>query len=155
MCFNSEKIIDIQGRKCISFIQLKTGKEIIIPLHPVVLNIIEKNGNSFPEPLNIGKYNVLVKNVVELAQINNIVKAKKRLGYRSKEIQIEKWKAVSSHIGRRSFASNFYGKIPTPLLMQATGHSSEKMFLKYINPINHERIVSLGAYFDTSYSKIG
>lgn len=153
MSFNLEKIIDIQGRKCISFIQQKTGKEIIIPLHPIVLNIIEKNGNSFPEALNIGTYNVQIKKVVQLAQINNIVKVKKRLGYRSKEIMIEKWKAVSSHIGRRSFASNFYGKIPTPLLMQATGHSSEKLFLKYINSINHERIASLGAYFDASYKK--
>ena len=43
-----------------------------------------------------------------------------------------KYMLVSSHIGRRSFATNFYGKIPTPLLMSATGHTTEKQFLEYI-----------------------
>ena len=33
---------------------------------------------------------------------------------------------------RRSFATNLYGKLPTPLIMQITGHSTEKMFLNYI-----------------------
>jgi hypothetical protein len=33
---------------------------------------------------------------------------------------------------RRSFASNYYGKIETPLLMNITGHSKEPTFLTYI-----------------------
>jgi hypothetical protein len=33
---------------------------------------------------------------------------------------------------RRSFASNYYGKIETPLLMNITGHSKESTFLTYI-----------------------
>ena len=33
---------------------------------------------------------------------------------------------------RRSFATNFYGKIETPLLMNITGHSKESTFLTYI-----------------------
>ena len=33
---------------------------------------------------------------------------------------------------RRSFASNYYGKIETPLLMHITGHSKESTFLTYI-----------------------
>ena len=33
---------------------------------------------------------------------------------------------------RRSFASNYYGKIETPLLMNITGHSKESAFLTYI-----------------------
>lgn len=46
----------------------------------------------------------------------------------------EKFKLISSHIGRRSFATNFYGEeeYPTPLLMSVTGHGTEKMFLEYI-----------------------
>ena len=36
---------------------------------------------------------------------------------------------------RRSFASNYYGKIETPLLMNITGHSKESTFLSlYWNP---------------------
>ena len=33
---------------------------------------------------------------------------------------------------RRSFASNYFGKIETPLLMGITGHTKETNFLSYI-----------------------
>ena len=33
---------------------------------------------------------------------------------------------------RRSSASNYYGQIETPLLMNITGHSKESTFLSYI-----------------------
>jgi integrase len=39
---------------------------------------------------------------------------------------------VSSHDLRRSFATNYIGKIPTPILMQITRHSKEITFLSYV-----------------------
>jgi len=39
---------------------------------------------------------------------------------RKKHGVFAKWKLVSSHIGRRSFATNHFGKIPTPIIMAAT-----------------------------------
>lgn len=39
---------------------------------------------------------------------------------------------ISSHDLRRSFATNFFGKIPTPVLMQMTGHAKESTFMTYI-----------------------
>jgi len=59
----------------------------------------------------------------------------------------EKWELVSSHIGRRSFASNNFGKIPTRLLMSATGHKKEDMFLKYIGKSQTEQAKELADYF--------
>ena len=44
----------------------------------------------------------------------------------------QKWELISSHVCRRSFATNLYGKLPTSLIMQITAHSSEKMLLNYI-----------------------
>ena len=43
-----------------------------------------------------------------------------------------KYQLISSHDLRRSFATNYFGKIETPILMQITGHSKESTFLKYI-----------------------
>ena len=43
-----------------------------------------------------------------------------------------KYKFVSTHIMRRSFATNYYGKIETPILMHITGHTKESTFLSYI-----------------------
>ena len=37
--------------------------------------------------------------------------------------------------------------------MEATGHSTEEMFLQYINPVHYERVVQLGNYFNTLYQK--
>ncbi|OPB87128.1 phage integrase SAM-like domain-containing protein [Elizabethkingia ursingii] len=135
-------------KSCIEFIQQKTKKNILLPLHPVVLEIIEKNGNSFPKTLDIITYNEQIKKVTKLAGLHQEIKARKRIGHRVRILLIEKWAVISSHIGRRSFASNFYGKIPTPLLMEATGHSTEQMFLKYIDPVNSERIISLSRHFN-------
>lgn len=43
-----------------------------------------------------------------------------------------KYSLISSHDLRRSFATNYFGKIPTPILMQIRGHSKETTFLSYI-----------------------
>lgn len=52
--------------------------------------------------------------------------------YRKKEGIYEKWKLVSSHIGRRSFATNHFGIIPISFMMNIKGHSTEREFLNYI-----------------------
>lgn len=153
MRFNKSVLLSIKGRLCISFIQCKTQKEILMPLHPEVRQILKKWGNSFPTPMDFKTYNEQIKKIGYLTGLNNRVLVRKKLRFRSREAELEKWEALSSHIGRRSFASNFYGKIPTPLLMQATGHTTEQMFLKYINPVNHTRVIQLGNYFEQIYAK--
>ncbi|MGF7024901.1 MULTISPECIES: hypothetical protein [Sphingobacterium] len=110
------------------------------------------NLNVFPEKLTAQKYNLQIKEVAELAGINSLVKVRKRKGFRAVEMFVQKWEAITSHIGRRSFASNFYGKIPTPLLMEATGHSTEQMFHRYISTIDTERTRTLGQYLEDAYN---
>ena len=138
MNFDYHKLQCIGEKMCLSFIQKKTKKDILLPLHPDVLNTVERNGNGFPKLLDIQHYNTYIKEIARLADLNVLVKARKRFGFRSKLVEAEKWEFLSSHIGRRSFATNFYGKIPTPLLMEATGHSTEQMFLRYINPVDKD-----------------
>ncbi|MDE5490874.1 site-specific integrase [Elizabethkingia meningoseptica] len=154
MRFSTDKIISIKERVCIKFAQQKTKKEIILPLHPVVTNVIAQNGNSFPEALDITTYNQHIKLIAKIAGIEDTLNARRRVGHRAQSLFIEKWQAITSHIGRRSFATNFYGKIPTPLLIHATGHSSEHMFLKYINDFDNERVVSLGDYFLKTHEEL-
>ncbi|MGV0924085.1 phage integrase SAM-like domain-containing protein [Empedobacter tilapiae] len=146
--FSQEKLTKINEKTCIKFIQQKTKKEITLPLHPIVMSILKRNNNFFPKSMPIKQYNEEIRLVAKVAELNCSMKGKKRVGHRVEEMIFEKWQLLSSHIGRRSFASNFYGKIPTPLLMEATGHSTEQMFLKYINPVNNERIMSLSSYFE-------
>lgn len=151
MRFSKEQLINVNNKICIGFTQRKTHKKILLPLHPVVMNILKRYDGNFPPSLDMRQYNCSIKEIAKQAQLKGLIKAKKRVGHRVKCYNMEKWEVLSSHIGRRSFATNFYGKIPTPLLMDATGHSTEQMFLRYINPLDENRILSLSSYFDRVY----
>jgi integrase len=70
---------------------------------------------------------------------------------RRKEIlEAPKYAFVTSHIMRRSFESNYYGKIETPLLMNITGHSKEITFLTYIG--THQNKDALADLYATGRS---
>jgi integrase len=44
----------------------------------------------------------------------------------------KKYKLITAHDLRRSFATNYYSKVETPILMRITGHKKESTFLDYI-----------------------
>lgn len=46
----------------------------------------------------------------------------------------QKWELISSHTARRSGATNLYntGRIRINEIMQVTGHTTEKSFMRYI-----------------------
>jgi len=153
MNFSTDQLSQVDGKTCISFTQKKTKKKMILPLHPDVLNVIKRNQDSFPEKIQQQEYNRQIKKIARIAGLNQSINAKKRTGHRAINASLEKWEVISSHIGRRTFATMFYGKIPTPLLMEATGHTTEQMFLQYINTVDKNKIVCLSRHFNKIYMK--
>jgi len=154
MRFTSDMIRYEDGKPLLEFTQTKTGKTMTIPIHPKVMQLIEKHGGNFPKPQTPKKYNSLIKEVCKLAQINQITKGGKMVlaGSQGKKSikqtgQYPKYELVSSHIGRRSFATNFYGKIPTSFLIYITGHSSEQIFLTYIGKSNKDLAKEIFNFF--------
>jgi hypothetical protein len=147
MRFNKQMIRMQHGKKLIEFTQVKTGKIMTLPLHPKVLDVLEKRSGDFPHKISSQKYNEYIKEVCRMAGINEMVYGGKMENNRKVMGQYSKYELVSSHIGRRSFATNFYGKIPTSLLISATGHSTEQMFLVYIGKSNSDKAMQLGEYF--------
>ncbi len=150
--FNASKIRIESGKPLLEFKQKKTNKLMTIPVHPKIVEILEKREGQFPKQLSDQKYNDYLKEVCKQAGINERIEGSKKTKiaekkYR-KEIGIfEKWELVSSHIGRRSFATNFYGKIPTSHLIFMTGHTTEKMFLEYIGKSTKDTALELFNYF--------
>lgn len=137
----------------IEFEQVKTQKLMSIPLYSKVLAILAKRSGDFPRANSDQKYNKYIKDVCEAAKINEVVfgngmKEGDDGVWRSDRGNFKKHELVTSHIGRRSFATNNYGKIPTVLLMSMTGHSSEKMFLTYIGKGSNDLTMELSEYFD-------
>ena len=113
--------------------QQKTDKFVTIPvLKDFVIDIVL---NDFPKKVSLKKINPHINKVCELAGVDEVVKGYYRNADTGKlELtSLPKYKFITSHSFRRSFATNFYKKMPTPVLMGITGHSEERMFLKYIN----------------------
>ncbi len=137
------------GKALIEFTQVKTGKIMTVPLSKKVLEILKKRKGNFPRQITDQRYNEYIKDVCKLAGLTNKVTGslKDPETNRKKTGTFEKWELVSSHIGRRSFATNNYGRIPTSLLIGATGHSTEKMFLEYIGKSDTDKALQLAEYF--------
>jgi len=154
MKFTDEQIRIEEGEHLIEFTQMKTGKNMTVPLHPKVLEILKKRNGKFPYRISDQKYNDFIKTVCGLAKINELTKGSKLVEtekdskvYRKQSGTYKKYDLVTSHIGRRSFATNFYGKIPTTYLIYATGHSTESMFLNYIGKSNKDLALEITKYF--------
>ena len=117
----------------IDIIQQKTNKSVTIGIvAPHVIDIIE---NHLPKEVPHQKLNDYVKVVCKLAGINETVKGSKlnTVTNRKELGTYPKHELITTHCFRRSFATNYYKKIPTAVLIGITGHSKESLFLTYIN----------------------
>jgi integrase len=154
----------------IEFTQVKTNKLMTVALHPKVIEILEKRNDEFPKVISDPKYNLYIKQVCRIAGLTDKIKGSKLTDLNSedktekktekktknkdevkqfrKEVgMFKKWELVTSHIGRRSFCTNFYGTIPTTYLMNVSGHSTEQMFLTYLGKSNKDLAMEITNYF--------
>jgi site-specific recombinase XerD len=156
MRFTKAMLREQDGRTYIDFIQTKTNKKMTVLLHGKVMEILEKRGGDFPSRISDQRYNEYIKEVCQLAEIDsptygkkqvNIAEEGKKSIIRKVSGTFPKWELVTSHIGRRSYATNFYGTIPTSLLMYVTGHATEAMFREYIGKGNEDHSAQLANYY--------
>lgn len=127
----------------------KTGQTVTIPLHKQVKEILEKR-NGFPRAISDQKFNEHVKELCKVAKFTEKVQGSKINPdtKRKEEGVYEKWELVTSHICRRSFATNLYGKLDNLTIMAITGHQTETQFLKYIKITNTEKAEKLKEYWN-------
>jgi integrase len=148
MRFKTDMIRTENEQMFIEFTQKKTGKIMTIPLHTKIIEILNKRGFQFPDRLEDQYFNRFVKVVCKQAGIDNEVYGGLEIGKRKVYGMYKKYQlATSKTCGRRSFASNNYGIIPTSHLIYITGHSSEAMFLNYIGKSNKDLAVEIAKYF--------
>ena len=121
------------GNMYLDIVQQKTKKPITIGIiAPHVIDIIE---NSFPYKISTQKLNDHIKKVCEIAKINTMTEGKIYDAKTGRKVfdKYEKHKLITTHSFRRSFCTNYYKRIPTPVLMGISGHSKESIFRVYIN----------------------
>jgi integrase len=152
MNFSTDNIREVDGIKLMDIFQEKGKKSVTIPILDQVIEIMKKHNGGFPKQLSDQKYNDYVKEVVKLAGIDEVIyggvikvipvkRKRKVMG------DYPKYELISSHVGRRSFATNFYGRMKTPWLMNITGHVKESTFLSYIGKTSKDTAIEAAREF--------
>jgi len=158
-----DNIINKNGLEIISFTQKKTNKNIVIPMPPKVKEILNKRNGNFPRFLSAVKFNKHIKDVAKLAGINEPTQGAKLIEIQDEKTEkkfyrkitgtFEKWELITSHVMRRSFATNFYGEMPTALIISITGHSTESQYLEYVGKPAIDNAQIIADYWNTLYAK--
>ncbi len=140
------------GIPILTVISKKTDTSAKIPLNifPWLIPTLEKHSYTTPK-MSMQKFNDGIKELAELVEFNEKMLVVKQYIGRQARIEksyIEKYKLVSSHLCRRSFATNLYRiQIPLSMIMGMTGHATESQLKDYIGIDNEENAEQVGMMF--------
>ena len=145
---DTSQMMIVDGVKMLQITQQKTGKLVSIPINEQAQRILDKNRGQFPRKISDVKLNKYIKTVCEVAGITDKVKGSKLdpVSKRKETGAYPKYELITSHICRRSFATNYYGIIPTPYLKDITAHSTERQFLEYVGKSANESAYQVAQY---------
>ena len=150
----NEKFIEVQPQKT----KNSSGVKVVIPLHQNIIEVIKQRG--MPRRISDVKFNLYFKEVCFEVGLTDevkgslLIKDEEKDIYRKKIGVYEKYKLVSSHTCRRSFATNFYLMgLPALTIMAITGHTTEKSFLAYIKVTPKEHAEKMLDLMNEYYKK--
>lgn len=117
----------------ITYRQQKTNKKVVIPVHNVVNEILQKYNYQMPKAISLQNFNVYIRQVCKLAGIDGNESMTRTVGGKLVTETKPKYELVSSHTCRRSFCTNMYRRgFDTLMIRSISGHKTDKSFLKYI-----------------------
>lgn len=110
----------IQGQTLVFFSQ-KTGSKSVIPIFPIVGQILSKG---LPRRPSGQKFNDILKEVCKYAGLTELIQLTKLEGERKIPYSLPKYEAVTAHTGRRSFVTNMSVMgLTAKQISLMTGHS--------------------------------
>jgi len=132
----TENFVTKDGQMFIIKKQLKTRNTVTMPVDKKLMKLLKKYDYALPE-LSNQKLNEYIKEVAAMVPALQRIE-RRTLTKGGEEITIEepKWKKITTHCGRRTWATLMYNKnknrFPLSVLMAGTGHKTEKQFYDYI-----------------------
>lgn len=111
----------------------KTDTPIAVPVHPVIREILDA-GFDLSAAISDQKMNTYIKHLAKMAQIDEKVPIREHRGGEIRMRSTEKYKLVSTHTARRSFATNLLKAKDVPLaaISKALGHSKVTTTMRYL-----------------------
>jgi integrase len=134
----------------------KTGYRVVIPIHKHIQAIFDKYDGGMPEEFSSNDFNIHIKDICKAAGFNRkmegkvLKKGKKEKGQTKRKAKDTyfRYELITSHICRRSFATNLYGKIPNQSLMALGGWTQEKIMLHYVKDTNTQAADDLKKFYE-------
>lgn len=127
-----EHITTENGQKLLTIVTQKTGEVVTIPLLPIPAALLAKYDYHTPNISN-QKMNDYLKELGRLAGMMDKMYVTTTAGGKRQEQVLEKWEKLTTHVARRSFATNFFlAGYDIAILMGITGHKTHPQFMKYI-----------------------
>jgi hypothetical protein len=87
----------------------KTGASIVVPIHPIVKDVIDSNFGNLPK-VTAADFNIHIKTICQICEIDYLVYGKLLTSLKRKKVGYYKYQLISSHVCRRSMVSNLKGK---------------------------------------------
>ena len=146
------------GERFIQLTTKKTNHSIAIPIHPLVRKTLDKNGGKLPQAISEQKFNDKIKIIGQIAEIDQEIVGgitmveKEGEPARKKVGTYKKYLLISSHICRRSFCTNNYGKISNKSLMDIQGWKKESQMFDYMKQTNLESAKELEKAWENIYN---
>jgi integrase len=139
----------INGIPILSVISQKTDTPAKIPLNIFhwLIPVLEKHEYSTPQ-MSMQKFNDGLKELCNIAGFEDrILQVKQYIGRKARieKAYLPKYELVSSHICRRSFATNMYRMgYRLSQIMPMTGHSTESQLRKYLGMDSEQNAEEIG-----------
>ena len=151
-----------KGIDCWEFKTQKTDKIVTIPKSKRILYLLNKYGipnTNYPD--NGVKLNEDIKTVCLTAELTDKVQGEKTIikkinGKKTRRTVTDlypKCELICTRTFRRSFATNYYGKIDTSLITSITGHTTENMLRAYINVKDDSNVLRTVQQIDDFHKK--
>jgi integrase len=126
--------------KSINYYSKKTKKYVHTLCNDNALELLKKYKFDLPH-ISGQKYNEYIKEVCELAGIDNVITVHTYKSGKAITYQKKKFELISSHTARRSFVTNLYkNNVSTSQIMVCTGHTKESTLSSYIQASEIESI---------------
>lgn len=125
----------------------KTGQEVVIPISPMVKNILIKYNYELPSAPCNQIFNRYLKDIGQMAELNEPVVITRTVGGVTKTEVKQKWELLTSHVGRRSLISNcILEGINTSAIMLLSAHRSLRAFQSYVRINQQQNATALSKY---------
>jgi hypothetical protein len=129
---DDSKFTKVQGHIYIKLRMKKTDDIVTYPVLPGAIEIMKIYDYKMPS-ISEWIFNETIKKICLKADIIDLESKRETRGGVKLILTIPRYKMVSSHTGRRSFATNFEEiGVPIAELMAITGHTTEKAFRRYV-----------------------